>query len=78
VKPCPDVFPFAPAGLLVEPSQRLADYYLARKPFVVGVLFAAGIIEHIPYFPGFEGRLTRHPAIFWRYLLPYNRRSTER
>jgi hypothetical protein len=52
--------------------ERLADYYLARKPFIVGMLFAAGIVEHVTYLSVFEGQLARHPAIFWLYLLPYN------
>jgi hypothetical protein len=65
------------AAAVVFPHQdadheRLADYYLARKPFIVGMLLAAGLIEHITYLPVFEEQLTRHPAIFWLYLLPYN------
>ncbi|WP_028970733.1 hypothetical protein [Sphingomonas sp. URHD0057] len=52
--------------------ERLADYYSARKRFVVGMLLAAGIVEHVTYLPVFEGQWARHPAIFWLYLLPYN------
>ena len=52
--------------------ERLADYYQERRPFIIALLLAIGLLTHFIY-RGFFWEQYRHdPAVFWLWLVPYN------
>lgn len=52
--------------------ERLAEYYLERKAFVVGLLLAGEMLIHVTYLPIFEQRIAHQPELFWLWTVPYN------
>lgn len=65
------------AATVVFPSDeadydRLADYFAGRKPFIIGMLFAAECFLNISFLPEYGAILRDRPALFWLFLMPFN------
>jgi hypothetical protein len=52
--------------------ERLADYYQERRPFIIGMLLAASLLDNFTYRHIFMDDLQHRPAVFWLWVLPYN------
>jgi hypothetical protein len=52
--------------------ERLADYYQERRPFIIGMLLAASLLDNFTYRHIFIEEFQLRPAIFWLWVLPYN------
>jgi hypothetical protein len=52
--------------------ERLADYYAARKRFVVGMLLAATFLDELIFIGHFKDLLAHRPALFWLWAVPFN------
>jgi hypothetical protein len=55
-----------------EQFAHLHMYFAARKRFVVGLLFAAEIVDHVTNFDFMADAYRHRPAEFWAWLMPYN------
>ena len=55
-----------------EQFAHLHMYFAARKTFVVGLLFAAELIDHIANLDYFVENYRYNPAKFWGFMIPYN------
>lgn len=57
-----------------EPGQyaHLHVYFGARKRFVVGLIFAAEMVDHVTNFGWTVDNYRHDPAKFWGWILPYN------
>jgi len=51
---------------------HLHAYFVARKRFVVGLLFAAEMIDHVTNFGWTVDNYRHDPAKFWGWIIPYN------
>jgi hypothetical protein len=51
---------------------HLHAYFAARKRFVVGLIFAAEMIDHVTNFGWMVDNYRHDPAKFWGWILPYN------
>jgi hypothetical protein len=52
--------------------ERLADYYQERRPFIIGMLLAASLLDNFTYRHIFIDDFQHRPAVFWLWVLPYN------
>jgi hypothetical protein len=52
--------------------ERLADYYQERRPFIIGMILAASLLDSFTYRHIFIGDFQHRPAVFWLWVLPYN------
>ena len=52
--------------------ERLADYYGERRPFIIGMLLACGLLTHFIYRHVFAVLVHNQPAVFWLWVIPYN------
>ena len=57
-----------------EPDQyaHLRAYFAVRKRFVVGLMWAAVLLEMFAVRAYFVGELQHEPSFFWTFLVPYN------
>jgi hypothetical protein len=57
-----------------DPGQysHLRAYFAARRKFVIGMLFAAELVDFFSDWNWFFGLRLENPAFFWGYLVPYN------
>jgi hypothetical protein len=65
------------AAAVIFPREReqyshLRAYFAARRKFVVGLLFAAEIVDLAANRGYFEGVYMQQPGYFWGWLIPYN------
>ena len=51
---------------------HLRAYFAARKRFVVGMLFAAELVDHVTNFGWMMDNYQHNPAKFWGWIVPYN------
>jgi hypothetical protein len=52
--------------------ERLADYYVSRKRFIVGMLLVANLLDELIFIRHFKDMLAHKPMLFWLWALPYN------
>jgi hypothetical protein len=57
-----------------DPGQfaHLRAYFAARRKFVIGMLFAAELVDTWANRSWFVDKYLHHPDVFWGYLVPYN------
>jgi hypothetical protein len=57
-----------------DPAQysHLRAYFAARRKFIIGMLFAAELVDFFADWSWFFGLRLHHPDYFWGYLVPYN------
>jgi hypothetical protein len=57
-----------------DPGQyaHLRAYFAARRKFVIGMLFAAELVDFWTNMPWFSQNLAHQPAYFWGWIVPYN------
>ena len=55
-----------------EQFAHLHAYFAARKTFIVGLLFAAEMVDHVTNYAFMADTYRHRPAEFWAWLLPYN------
>jgi hypothetical protein len=57
-----------------DPEQygHLRAYFAARRKFVIGMLFAAELVDVWMNIPWFEDNFAHHPGYFWGWIVPYN------
>jgi hypothetical protein len=65
------------AAAVVFPREReqyahLHMYFAARKTFVVGMLFAAEMVDHVTNFGWMRDNYLHDPVKFWGWIVPYN------
>ena len=52
--------------------ERLADYYQERRPFIIALLLAVGLLTHFIYRGFFAEQYHHVPPVFWLWIVPYN------
>jgi hypothetical protein len=57
-----------------DPGQyaHLRAYFAARRKFVIGMLFAAELVDFYANVPWFSDNLAHRPGFFWGWIVPYN------
>ena len=55
-----------------EQFAHLHLYFAARKTFVVGLIFAAEMVDKVANFDFFIDTYRHNPARFWGFMMPYN------
>lgn len=65
------------AAAVIFPREReqyshLRAYFAARRKFVVGLLFAAEIVDTVANLDFFTDAYVHRPGFFWGWQLPYN------
>lgn len=57
-----------------DPGQfpHLRAYFAARRKFVIGMLFAAELVDVLANRNYFVDSYLHRPGVFWGYLVPYN------
>lgn len=51
---------------------HLRAYFAARKRFIVGMLFAAELVDHVTNYGWMMDNYQHNPAKFWGWIVPYN------
>lgn len=51
---------------------HLHAYFAARRKFVIGMLIAAEIVDHVANVSWYADQHARQPAHFWSWVVPYN------
>jgi hypothetical protein len=51
--------------------ERLADYYQERRPFIMGMILVASLLDNFTYRHILIEDFQLRPALFWLWLLPY-------
>jgi hypothetical protein len=51
---------------------HLHAYFAARRKFVIGMLIAAELVDHVANTSWYGEELIHHPAHLWAWVLPYN------
>jgi hypothetical protein len=51
---------------------HLRAYFAARKRFVIGMLFAAEMVDHVTNYGWMMDNFQHNPAKFWGWIIPYN------
>jgi hypothetical protein len=65
------------SAAVVFPRERqqyphLRSYFAARRQFVIGMLIAAEMVDHVANFSWYVDQHARDPAHFYGWLIPYN------
>jgi hypothetical protein len=55
-----------------EQFAHLHMYFAARKRFVVGLIFAAEMVDHVTNWAWNVDNYQHNPAKFWGFIVPYN------
>jgi hypothetical protein len=65
------------AAAVIFPREReqyphLRAYFAARRKFVIGMLFAAEVVDHVTDYDFMANAYRHQPNVFWGWLVPYN------